>query len=179
VLIGGITRAIVCAVLLAALGCGSRTEETSFARPQTTVLNWTEAPGTPGQRLIVHVGSVTLRRGTWSVRASIENDTSASLFIGRPHTDEPGTFGLVTTKSAGEPGLLPAGLVATRYSPPLPSALDPGEVWSGIFSGPGVVRAGTSLRIVFGTFWASAGVRLDGRRHRLFRFVTNRSFRPS
>ena len=110
------------------------------------------------------------------MRASITNDTSTTLFIGRPHTDDPGTFGLLATESVRHSGRVPSGLLATRYVPPLPRVLRPGEGWSGRFSGLGAVPAGTSLRIVFGSFWAYGGVRIDGRGHRLFRFITDHAF---
>jgi hypothetical protein len=167
---------VICAVLLAAAACGGRSDESSSASPQTRVLNWTEARGRPGQRLVVRVASVTVSREAWSVRASVTNDTATSLFIGRPHTDEPGTFGLLAAESTRHSGRLPTGLIATRYSPPLPGILAPGEAWSGTFSGPGAVPARRSLRIASGTFWAYGGVWLDGRRYRLFQVVTDHAF---
>ena len=140
-------------------------------------LRWREASGKPGERLDVRVVSLTVRERGWRVRASIENDTAAPLFIGRPHTDERGTFGLVAAASTRERGSVPTGLVATDYSPPLPRILDPGEKWSGTFSGRGVLRAGTRLRIAFGTFWAYGGVRVAGRRRMLFRVFTDHAVR--
>jgi hypothetical protein len=169
-----VSAAVVGGAVLAVLGCGG-TEQAPSARPQASLLNWSEARGKPGERLIVRVARLTLRRGAWSVRASIENDTASPLFIGRPHTDEPGMFGLVTSESTRAPGRLPAGLTATHYSPSLPRVLDPGERWRGAFSGPGVIRSGTSIRIAFGSFWAYGGVRIEGRRHMLFRVVTDHS----
>ena len=169
---------VVCAAVLAG-GCGESEREPPPARPQTKVLDLREARGKPGERLIVRVASVTVLRGRWSVRASLTNDTPTTLFLGRPHTDEPGTFGLVTARSAEQPGRLAPGLVATRYSPPLPRVLGPGETWRGRFEGPGVLRARTRLRVVFGSFWAPRGVRLAGRRHQLFRVVTERAFSVS
>jgi hypothetical protein len=167
------TLAIGCCVF-AVVGCGG-VERSKPARLQTRVLNWFEARGAPGERMIVRVASLTLRRGGWRVRASIENDTTKPLFIGRPHTNEPGTFGLVSAASTGKRGGLPPGLTATHYSPPLPRRLDPGERWSGVFSGRGAIRSGTSVRIAFGSFWAVGGVRINSRRHMLFRVVTEHS----
>jgi hypothetical protein len=170
-----VSAAVVGGAVLAVLGCGGGPEQAPPARPEASLLNWSEARGTPGERLIVRVASITLRRGAWSVSASIENDTAAPLFIGRPHTDDPGTFGLVAADSTRKRGALPGGLTATHYSPPLPGVLDPGERWRGTFSGPGAIRSGTNIQITFGSFWAYGGVWIDGRRHMLFRVVTDHS----
>jgi hypothetical protein len=163
---------ILIAVPLVAAGCGSSTEATSPARPQTSALNWVETAGRPGERLVIRVTSLTLGLRRWSVRASITNDTSAQLFIGKPHSHESGAFGLLTATAAS------TGLTATRYAPPLPSALRPGETWNGRFGGSGTVGEGRPVRVVFGTFWAYGGVRVGGWRRVMFRLVTDHAFRP-
>ncbi len=143
-----------------------------FAAPRTEALNWVEKAGRPGERVVVRVQSLTLSRGGWSVRAAVTNDTSAPLLIGKPHTHESGAFGLLTATSGS------TGLNATRYVPPLPASLGPGKTWSGRFSGSGAVREGSSLRVVFGTFWVYGGVRVGGRRRVMFRYVTDHAYRP-
>jgi hypothetical protein len=162
-----------CGLALAALGCGGEPRDVEPPRPRVVLLNWHEAAGKPGERMIVRIASVAVRERGWSVRASLENDTAATLFIGRPHTTERATFGLVPAASTRKRGSVPTGLLATRYSPPLPRILDPGERWTGTFSGGGVVRRGTRVRIAFGTFWAYGGVRVTGRRRMLFRVFTD------
>ena len=164
---------IICGAGLAAFGCGGEANQAEPARSRLLVLNWSEAVGKPGERMLVRVASVTVLAGGWTVRASIENDTAAPLFLGRPHSDEPATFGLVAATSTRERGSVPVGLTATTYAPPLPRILDPGESWSGTFSGRGVVRTGTHVRIAFGTFWAYGGVRIAGSRRMLFRVFTD------
>ena len=164
---------IVCGFALAVLGCGGDRREVEPARARVVLLNWRETDGKPGERLIMRVASITVRARGWSVRASLTNDTAAPLFIGRPHTDERATFGLVPAASTRQRGPVPTGLLATKYSPPPPRILDPGEGWRGTFSGRGVVRDGTRVRIAFGTFWAYGGVRAAGRRHMLFRVFTD------
>ena len=164
----------VCAAALTAFGCGGD-ESNPTARPHVVVLNWMESAGKPGERLILEVGSIAVGERTWKVKAAIRNDTAAPLFIGRPHTAEPATFGLVGAGSVRERGQVPTGLIATSFSPSLPRILDPGERWSGTFSGRGVIRRGTRVRVAVGTFWAYGGVRLAGRRRMLFRYFTERA----
>jgi hypothetical protein len=163
---------ILIAVPLVTAGCGGTTTATSPARPQTSTLNWVETAGRPGERLVVRVTSLTLGRRSWSVRASLTNDTSAQLFIGKPHSHQSGAFGLLTATAAS------TGLTASRYAPPLPAALRPGQTWNGSFGGSGTVGEGRPLRLVFGTFWAYGGVRVGGRRRVMFRLVTDHAFRP-
>ena len=164
---------MICGLAVAACGCGGEPRQGEPARPGVLVLNWRESTGKPGERVIVRIDTLTVREGGWSVRASLENDTAAPLFIGRPHTDERATFALVTAASTRGRGSVPTGLIASEYSPELPRILDPGKGWSGTFSGAGVMRDGTRVRIAFGTFWAYGGVRIAGRRRMLFRVFTD------
>lgn len=164
---------VCCGLVLAAPGCGGAAREVEPARPRVVILNWSESSGKPGERVIVRVATIAVHERGWSVRAALENDTAAPLVIGRPHTDETATFGLVRAAATRRPGSVPTGLIATRYSPPLPRILDPGERWSGTFSGRGLVRHGTRVRVAFGTFWAYGGVRVAGRRRMLFRVFTD------
>ncbi len=69
---------------LTVAGCG--TAESSRPEPEQTVaLNWHEAAGQPGNRLVVDVRRFVVRPNGWAVSASVKNDTRATLVISRRH----------------------------------------------------------------------------------------------
>jgi hypothetical protein len=59
-------------------GCGT-SSSVAPAPKQTIELAWHEAPGLPGNRLVVDVRRLVIRRDSWTVAASIENETRGML----------------------------------------------------------------------------------------------------
>jgi hypothetical protein len=169
-------RFLTAAVLLvlAAGGCGG--ESTSApARPRTIVLDWHEAPGRAGARLIVDISRLVVRADGWSVDARVQNGTRVAYTIGRPHHPGQSEFGvlLLSSPSVQVDDIAAAGpgVLASRYSPPLPRVLHPGEAWSGTFSGRGRLSDARYLRVQLGRF-TTVGPRRSGLPWR-FGYVTD------
>jgi len=161
-------------LLLAAGGCGG--DSTSApARPRTVVLDWHESPGRAGARLIVDVSRLVVRRDSWSVDARVKNGTKVAYTIGRPHHPGQSEFGVLLLSSpsveADDIAAAGPGLLASRYSPPLPRVLHPGEEWNGTFSGRGRLTAAHYLRVQLGRF-TTVGPRRPGLPWR-FGYVTD------
>jgi hypothetical protein len=169
-------RFLTAAVLLvlAAGGCGG--ESTSApARPRTVALDWHEAPGRAGARLIVDVRRLVVRADGWSVDARVKNGTTVPYTIGRPHHPGQSEFGVLLLSSpsvqADDIAAAGPGVLASRYSPPLPRVLHPGEAWSGTFSGRGRLTGARYLRVQLGRF-TTVGPRRPGLPWR-FGYVTD------
>jgi hypothetical protein len=139
-------------VLLSA-GCGE-TATSKPARSRTIALNWHEAPGPAGARMIVDVRTLVVGTNGWSVTAAVKNDTHVTMTVGRPHHQGETEFGLLVLGS-GKPSAVDAagpGVFATRVVPRAPVVLDPREKWSGTFSGPGRLSTGRYVRVELGRF---------------------------
>jgi hypothetical protein len=169
--------------ILAAVGCG--TVESSHPAPEQTIaLNWREAPGPPGNRLIVDVRRFVVRREGWAVSARVENDSPATLLISRRHSRHGTEFGLVVLGTASPravhtagPGSVRSRFFASRFAPALPVSLRPGEKWSGTFSGASMLPAGDYVRIELGSFGASGTLRPPISVQ--FVYITDHAFRLS
>jgi hypothetical protein len=153
-------------------GCGTSSSSVASPRKQTIELGWHEAPGPPGNRLIVDVQRLVIRRGGWAVAASIENDTPGTLTIGRRHRRHGTEFGVLVLSNGGTDAVAKAGpgIFATRFSPTAPSRLRPGQSWKGTFSGQGPLPVGSYVRIELGFFGTSKPERPLARE---FRYITD------
>jgi hypothetical protein len=101
-----------------------------------------------GGPIVYRVKTIRIAPGGWSVRALVANRTKVPLRIVYAH--EPAghnAFGIVL----GEDGFGPVA-TATRFDPKVPILLQPGERWSGTFSGPDAVAAGALVHVQFGQF---------------------------
>jgi hypothetical protein len=115
---------------------------------------------------------LAIRRGGWTVAASIENDTPGTLTIGRRHRRHGTEFGVLVLPSGRADAVAKAGpgIFATRFSPTVPSRLRPGQSWNGTFSGPGPLPVGSYVRIELGFFGTSKPERPLARE---FRYITD------
>jgi hypothetical protein len=159
----------VLAALLVLAGCGS-SERVRAAAPGTRVLEWHDDAGAISNRVSVTVHRLTVRAGGWSVAATVTNRTGRTLVISRIHHRGGTSFGIEASVAGGE-------LYATRFDPPLRRRLTPGDSWTGVFSGPGLVPRGRDLRIVFGTFFATPPLTIGGRQRTRFDVITDESVR--
>jgi hypothetical protein len=131
------------------------------AGPQSANLGWRETYGTPGEEVVFTVDSIEVTERGWNVRVGIENRSSVGWELAPGATAE-GSFGLQLFETGDEQeleernqnGTLPAVRAATRYSPKLPSILEPKAKWSGTISAPGALVADSWARVVFGTLIA-------------------------
>lgn len=142
---------------------------------RTITLNWTESNrGANRPLMIFTVRSITLTGARWSVRASVTNRSRKTIRITQAnlqfHPPEYG-FGLLVPPRPCAPGVYCEWpyLGATQFRPRLPSALRPGQNWTGVFSGRGTLPRRRLLPIVFGRFVA------DGEP---FHWITQHTFRP-
>ena len=151
-------------------GCAS-SSALAPARKQTVELDWHEAPGRPGNRLIVDVRRLVISHSGWSVTAAIENDTPGTLTIGRRHRRGGTEFGVLVLPSASAHAVSNAGpgIFASRFTPAAPTRLGRGERWQGTFSGPASLSVGGYIRIQFGSLGTSNPQRID------FRYITDHS----
>jgi hypothetical protein len=88
--------------------------------------------------------------------ARVKNGTRVAYTIVRPHHPGQSEFGvlLLSSPSARTDDIAAAGpgVLASRYSSPLPRVLHPGEAWSGTFSGRGRLTGARYLRVLLGRF---------------------------
>ncbi len=132
------------------------------AGPQTAALGWRETYGSPGEQLVFTVESLDVLRAGWRARVGIENDTKVAWELNDPRATLDRSFGLMlfTTGEQEEldelnsSGELPEPRTATRFSPALPTILEPGDSWEGAMSASGSLVAGSWVRVVFGTLVA-------------------------
>ena len=140
-------RILALPALLIVAGCGSQAA-TVWARPQTVRIG--ERPGCRG--LAVAVSSLRITGDGWTVSASVENRSGRAVDVLRPHVHGGTYFGLAP------PGVVHPGLLARRFTPPLPRRLEAGARWSGSFTGLGRVASGVPLRVVLGRFTPAGAV---------------------
>jgi hypothetical protein len=110
--------------------------------------------------MIFEVKRLVVGEKGWMVEASIENRTSVTYLVIRPHIRGGTKTGLVV----GE-----ATLVANRFEPALPRVFEPGRRWTGRFSGTRRLPGGRSVRVSFGLFFNGAS------RPAYFRWITDHS----
>ena len=127
-------------------------------------MNWREA-GDPhkllGGRTVFRVQTLRIGRDGWSVDAAVFNRTKEPLRIVYAH--EPtghNDFGI----RAGD---VPAR--ARSFHPRVPILLEPGQGWSGTFSGRDGLVPGMVVRVQFGQFGTAHGDR--------FVWVTDHAYR--
>jgi hypothetical protein len=148
------------AVLLCCAGCTDDPEETSRAAPRTLRLDWREVANLQAGPLVFEVKRLVIREQGWTVEAAIENRTSVTYLVTRPHVRGGTKTGLVV----GE-----ATLVANRFEPALPRVFEPGRRWKGRFSGTRRLPVGRTARVSFGVFFNGAS------RPAYFRWITDHS----
>ncbi len=177
--------ALVAAGLAAGLapGCGDRSVPSEGAAPpQTIELNWRQKEGGT-EFFLLTIRRLVIRRGGWSVAASVANQTQSSFAVGRPHVPGGTKFGLFHFRSGAysevedleRRRLVTPPLLATMFVPPLPRVFQPGMRWVGRFSGQGAIPSGRFVRVAFGRL-STSGTPPAG----FFRgmvFVSNRAVR--
>ena len=117
------------------------------AHAQVAHVHWREA-GDPynllGGPVVYRVRTLRFGPHGWSVSGSVLNRTKQPLRIVYAH--EPAGHNAFGIRVGEAPGL------AVRFRPPVPTLLRPGEGWTGTFSGPDGLAAGTLVRVQFGQF---------------------------
>jgi hypothetical protein len=96
----------------------------------------------------------------WLIEASIENRTTVTYLVTRPHVRGGTKTGLLVGS---------ATLVANRFEPALPRVFEPGLRWTGRFSGTRRLPQGQPVRVSFGLFFNGAS------RPAYFRWITDHS----
>jgi hypothetical protein len=131
------------------------------ARARTFPLNWIETTnsrfGYPAMTFTVK--SVTIRGGSWSVRASVTNRSAHQIaVVTMPSPYLPYRFGLLAPKPH-RAGAFPETLShattwlgAVSFAPRPPAVLGRGRTWRGTFSGRGTIPRGTLIKVTFGDF---------------------------
>jgi hypothetical protein len=169
---------LLSALVLLVAGCGA-TSTSRPARSQKIMLDWHEAAGPAGARMIVDVRTLIVRPNGWSVAAAVTNDTHVTMTIGRPHHQGETEFGLLVLGKAAPAAVRAAGpgVFATHVLPRAPLVLHPHEKWSGTFSGLGRLTSGRYVRVEFGRF-TTVGPPQPGVPWR-FRYITDHVVRVS
>ena len=125
------------------------------AKPQSAVLNWSEAQGQKGEQVVFGVKRFQVFRNGWRAQVSLKNASKVAFQLDRSHR----SFGLMLFTSGVHEDLdtrvreqaLPTLRPALSYDPALPPTLDPNATWSGTMSARGALVAGSWVRFVFGT----------------------------
>lgn len=145
------------------LRADDETVDTSVAAgPQTAELGWRETYGKPGEQLVFTVESLEIRRGGWTARVGVENDTSVAYELDDPRATLDRSFGLMLFSTGAQSeldelnanGELPEPRPGTAFEPELPTILEPRSSWEGTMSASGSLVAGSFVRVVFGTLVA-------------------------
>jgi hypothetical protein len=142
----------VALVVLVLSGCGSVTR-VHPAAPQTIALGWRESDG----GLTYSVRSIAVTEDGWRVEASVTNRRRDALDVLYPHLAGHTRFGLIVSTHRELPSTdrfadLETPFFEQEEHPPVPTTLQPGESWRGVFSGPGRPPRGTYIRVTFGRF---------------------------
>jgi hypothetical protein len=159
-------RALLTAGLaLLAVGCGGAEgtvvlSDEGPAPPQEATLDWREAYGEPGARLVFRVESLEVEAGGWRARVSVRNDSRAQFAVASGPSSLDRAFGLMLLPTGdireldrlNRAGELPPVRQADRFDPPLPGVLEPGRSWRGTMAARGSLPAGSWARVVFGAF---------------------------
>jgi hypothetical protein len=127
------------------------------AIPQKVTLDWREAYGPEGQKLVFSVDALEVLPDGWRARVGLENETSVPYEVTGPGSSLNHPFGLMLFESGelaelerlNESNALPAARPATRYEPSLPVVLEPGDSWAGTISAPGALVADSWVRVQF------------------------------
>jgi hypothetical protein len=148
------------ALVLTVAACGTTGQPARYAAPQVIEIGTHELDGRHGIGFVLDIRRLRLSRSGWEVEARVVNATPVTWSIAKPHSRGGTKFGLFLGRDpkALRPATLEAAarttpqLLALNYDPPTPTALRPGEGWSGRFSGPGRIQRGTYIKFAFGTF---------------------------
>jgi hypothetical protein len=138
---------------------GGSTASAVAATPQVKVLDWREAQGTPGERLVFGVRRFQVLADGWRARVWVKNDSKVAFDIDKARR----SFGLMLFDSGNHDefeqrnrsGTLPALRSAVTFEPAPPPVLEPRATWTGTISAPGPLASGSWARFVFGTFEAN------------------------
>ena len=161
VVVRGLVPALGVVALLASGGCGTGVSGSGLsARPQIVNLDWHENCGTRADPLPITTRRLIVRKRGWRVDLSFRNETRVTLGVIRPHVLGGTMFGLEPFETASWREVLDraettgakARTLADRFSPSTPRFVPSGTGWSGWFSGPGRLPAGTPIRVVLGRF---------------------------
>jgi hypothetical protein len=155
------TRASTAAalLLLTAAGCGNA-DRTPAASAQSVSLDWHENCGTRQNALPITTRRLVVSPQRWRVELAFRNETSVALTIVRPHVLGGTYFGVEPFKTSSQREVRERAerlsakprALADRFDPHLARVLQPGDGWSGSFSGPGALPASTPIRVVLGRF---------------------------
>lgn len=143
-------------------GRSDRPEGGSRAAPRTMFLDWREVANVEAGQLVFEVKRLVIRDRGWMIEASIENRTSVTYLVTRPHVRGGTKTGLVVGN---------ATLVANLFEPALPRVFEPRRRWTGRFSGTRRLPRGQRVRVSFGLFFNGAS------RPAYFRWITEHSLR--
>jgi hypothetical protein len=156
---------LIAGIALLVAGCGADGEtvvlnDEGRAPPQKATLDWHEAYGDAGQRLVFRVHSLAVERSGWKANVAIENDTRVPYTVASGPSSLDRAFGLMLLPTGDIRELdrlnrandLPPVRQAEHFDPPLPGVLGPGESWQGTMAARGSLPAGTWARVVFGAF---------------------------
>ena len=156
---------LVTALALLAAGCGSDgapaiLSDEGPAPPQKATLDWREAYGEPGARLVFQVDSLVVDTDGWRATIAVRNDSRVQFTIASGPSSLERAFGLMVLPTGDMRELdrlnraneLPPVRQAERFDPPLPGVLAPGATWQGTMSARGALPGGGWARVVFGAF---------------------------
>jgi hypothetical protein len=157
---------IPCLALVFVTACGTTTRPSRVARPQLLKLGWHENCGTPTHAIPIETRRLVVEKHRWRVELAFRNRTGVTLLVVQPHVRGGTYFGLEGFETASRRevrdraerfGAKP-GWLADRFTPSRPGPVEPGQRWSGSFSGPGGLPAAMPIRVVLGRFEFSGAI---------------------
>jgi hypothetical protein len=118
-------------------------------------VGWHETAKVAGARVMSYrVDSLSVRTNGWSARVSFKNLSKRTIRVGSQ-------FGVAfyLDPKAEDLSLAVGFAAATKFSTPTPTALKPGESWTGVISGSGTLTMAGRVyaRVVFGPFTGVPG----------------------
>jgi hypothetical protein len=151
---------LIAVAVLVLSACGGTDDSTTASmKPQTVELGWRETASLEERPVLeFEVESILFRPRRWTVRGSVTNRSRVRFAILAPDAIEIleaekqnwTWFGLTWT--AGSRGAPVRIVHAESYRPALPKILEPGQTWTGTFSGPPFAVQGRPIRVTFGMF---------------------------
>jgi hypothetical protein len=120
---------------------------------------WLETTNAGYPAMSFRVTSLSVGRGSWSVRASVTNRSRTEIrIVTEPSPYLPYRFGLFVPSLKSPHGLPetlsrdPTWRAAVSFAPKLPAVLSPGRTWGGTFAGRGSLPSGRQISVTFGVF---------------------------
>ncbi len=151
---GTLRRALGCAAGLALVLVPS-------AQARTIKLNWVEQRSATyfPVAMTFKVKDVTITKAAWSVHATFTNRSKKTIRISRKPAAYYArySFGLGIPNVVRQPGFVNTELEtlnATYAKPAFPKQLRAGQIWTGVFGGPGLPPTGKLINVTFGVFSA-------------------------